>query len=74
MALLSAHLHNMAEAGSKWKTAPRPKLASDNILVRGDKAFWYYIAHNYENDLVYIKYTMDFQSSMEYVKRWETQK
>ena len=64
----------MAEAGSKWKTAPRPKLASDNILVRGDKPFWYYIAQNYENDLVYIKYTMNFRSSMEYVKRWETQK
>ena len=66
----------MAEAGSKWKTAARPKLTSDNILVRGNKALYYiyYIAHNFENDLVYIKYKLNFRSSMEYVKRWETQK
>ena len=30
-------VHNMTEAGSKWKTAPRPKLTSDNILVRATK-------------------------------------
>ena len=65
---------HLAAAGSKWKTAPRPKLASDNILVWGDKAFWYYIVHNCENDLVYIKYTMNFRSSMGYVKKWEKQK
>ena len=72
MSLLPAQ--HLEEAGSKQKTTPTPKLASDYILVQSNTAFRDQIARNHESALVFIKQTMTFPSSMEYMQKDEGHK